>query len=164
MNLKGLYDALCDTVCVNGLSTFMVGMSMAFAVYLNVENIPATIAAWMLGITSNKIALLLMINVFLLVVGCLIDNIPATIILAPILLPIVRQVDMDPVTFGIMLTMNLAIGFVTPPYGINIFVASAISGVPMMKMMKTTVLCLISLLIVLMLVTYVPAFTMCFLS
>ena len=164
MSLKGFYDTMRETVCVNGLSTFMVGMSMAFAVYLNVEQIPATIAAWMLGITSNKILLLIMINIFLLVVGCLIDNIPATIILAPILLPIVTQVGMDPVTFGIMLTMNLAIGFVTPPYGINIFVASAISHVSMGKMMKTTVLCLISLLIVLALVTYWPAFTLCFIG
>ncbi len=164
MSLKALYDAFNETMCVNGLSTFMVGMSMAFAVYLNVENIPATIADWMLGITDNKILLLIMINIFLLVVGCLVDNIPATIILAPILLPIVESVGMDPVQFGIMLTMNLAIGFVTPPYGINIFVASAISHIPMMKMMRTTVMCLITLLIVLMLVTYWPWFTMVFVS
>lgn len=164
MSLKALYDAFNETMCVNGLSTFMVGMSMAFAVYLNVENIPATIADWMLGITDNKILLLIMINIFLLVVGCLVDNIPATIILAPILLPIVESVGMDPVQFGIMLTMNLAIGFVTPPYGINIFVASAISHIPMMKMMRTTVMCLITLLIVLMLVTYWPWFTMVFIS
>lgn len=164
MNLKALYDAFNETMCVNGLSTYMVGMSMAFAVYLNIENIPATIADWMLSITDNKILLLIMINIFLLIVGSLIDNIPATIILAPILLPIVQSVGMDPVQFGIMLTMNLAIGFVTPPYGINLFVASAISNIPMMKMMRTTLMCIVALLVVLILVTYWPWFTMVFIS
>lgn len=160
MKLKDLYNAFVDTVVVNGITTFMVGLSMGFAVLLNLKGIPNVIADFILGITDNKILVLLMINIFLLFVGAMIDNIPATIILAPILLPIVTQVGMDPITFGIMLTMNLAIGFVTPPYGINLFVASAISKVPIMKMMRTTVWCLVALLIVLTLVTYVPAFTM----
>jgi C4-dicarboxylate transporter DctM subunit len=104
--------------------------------------------------------LLIIINIFLLVVGCLVDNIPATIILAPILLPVVTQLGMSPVTFGIMLTMNLAIGFCTPPYGIDLFVASAISGVSIGKMMKYMVWFIFSLIVVLAMVTYWPAFTM----
>ena len=104
--------------------------------------------------------LLLLINLFLLVVGCLVDNIPATIILAPILLPVVESLGMSPVTFGIMLTMNLAIGFCTPPYGINLFVASAVSGVSMGKMMKYMLWFLLALLIVLMLTTYWAPFTL----
>ena len=103
---------------------------------------------------------LLLINLLLLGVGCLIDNIPATIILSPILLPIVTNLGMTPIQFGIMLTMNLAIGFVTPPYGIDLFVASAISGVSIGKMMKFMLWFIFSLLVVLMLVTYWPAFTM----
>ena len=99
-------------------------------------------------------------NLFLLVVGCLVDNIPATIILAPILLPVVESLGMSPVTFGIMLTMNLAIGFCTPPYGINLFVASAVSGVSMGKMMKYMLWFLLALLIVLMLTTYWAPFTL----
>ena len=92
--------------------------------------------------------------------GCLIDNIPATIILAPILLPIVEQFGMDPITFGIMLTMNLAIGFVTPPYGIDLFVASAISKEPMSRMIKPTLRFILALLVVLMLVTFCEPLTM----
>ena len=95
-----------------------------------------------------------------MVIGCLVDNIPATIILAPILLPVVEALGMSPITFGIMLTMNLAIGFCTPPYGIDLFVASAISGVSIGKMMKFMLWFIFSLLVVLMLVTYWPAFTM----
>ena len=107
---------------------------MAFAAYLTMERIPHKIAAAMLSVTDNRIVLLLLINVFLLFIGCLIDNIPATIILSPILLPVVTQIGMSPITFGVMLTMNLAIGFVTPPYGINLFVAAGISGEPMTRL------------------------------
>ena len=160
LDLKGAYKALKNTIIVNGATTFMVGLSSAFAAYLSLAGIPRQIAAAMLGITSNRILLLVIINVFLLVVGCLVDNIPATIILAPILLPVVTSLGMSPITFGIMLTMNLAIGFCTPPYGIDLFVASAISGVSIGKMMKYMVWFIVALLIVLAMVTYWPAFTM----
>ena len=103
---------------------------------------------------------MLLINLLLLGVGCLIDNIPATIILSPILLPIVTNLGMTPIQFGIMLTMNLAIGFVTPPYGIDLFVASAISKEPMSRMIKPTLRFIFSLLVVLMLVTFCEPVTM----
>ena len=160
LDRKAVYKALRDTIVVNGATTFMVGLSTAFAAYLSLTGIPRTLAAGMLSITSNKYILLLLINLFLLVVGCLVDNIPATIILAPILLPVVESLGMSPVTFGIMLTMNLAIGFCTPPYGINLFVASAVSGVSMGKMMKYMLWFLLALLIVLMLTTYWAPFTL----
>ena len=154
------YKALRDTIVVNGATTFMVGLSSAFAAYLSLAGIPRQLAAAMLQITDNKILLLLMINAFLLVVGCLVDNIPATIILAPILLPVVESLGMSAITFGIMLTMNLAIGFCTPPYGIDLFVAQKISGVKMGQMLKYMWWFILALLIVLMMTTYWPAFTM----
>ena len=160
LDRKGAYKALHDTIVVSGATTFMVGLSSAFAAYLSLAGIPRQLAAAMLQITDNKILLFIIISVFLLVVGCLVDNIPATIILAPILLPVVKSLGMSPVTFGIMLTMNLAIGFCTPPYGIDLFVASAISGVSIGKMMKYMFWFIFALLIVLALVTYWPAFTM----
>ncbi len=160
LDLKGLYKALYDTIIINGVTTFMVGFSMAFASYLTLQQIPAAITSVLLGITDNKFILLAIINIFLLVVGCLIDNIPATIILSPILLPVVVKLGMSPITFGVMLTMNLAIGFVTPPYGINLFVASAVANIPMGRMMKYMVWFLLALLVALALTTYVPATTM----
>jgi len=160
LDREGVYKALRDTIVINGSTTFMVGLSSAFAAYLSLTGIPRTLAAALIGVTDNKIILLILINIFLLVIGCLVDNIPATIILAPILLPVVEALGMSPVTFGIMLTMNLAIGFCTPPYGIDLFVASAISGVSIGKMMKFMLWFIFSLLVVLMLVTYWPAFTM----
>lgn len=163
MKFKDVYEAFRTTMVVNGMTTFMVAFSTVFAVYLNIQHIPSLIASWLLAITSNEILLLLLINIFLLFVGCFIDNIPATIILAPILLPVVTSLGMSTTTFGIMLTMNLAIGFVTPPYGINLFVASAIAEVSIGRMLKSTLVCLFALLAVLMLITYVPWFTQCLL-
>jgi C4-dicarboxylate transporter DctM subunit len=155
-----LYKSLFDTILINGITTFMVGFSMAFAGYLSIQQIPTAMAAAILGITTNKILLLLIINILLLAIGCLIDNIPATIILSPILLPIVVRLGMSPVTFGVMITMNLAIGFVTPPYGINLFVASAVGKVSIGSMMPYMKYFLLALVTVLMITTFVPATTM----
>lgn len=154
------YEALRKTIVVNGSTTFMVGLSSAFAAYLSLAGIPRQIAQTLLQITDNKFLLLLLINIFLLVVGCLVDNIPATIILAPILLPVVESLGMSAITFGIMLTMNLAIGFCTPPYGIDLFVAQKISGVKMGQMLKYMWWFIGALLAVLMLTTYWAPFTM----
>lgn len=163
MKWSDIYDAFRTTIVLNGITTFMVALSTAFAVYLSVEQIPTAVAQGFLNITDNGIVLLMLINLFLLVVGCFIDNIPATIILAPILLPVVQTLGMSPTTFGIVLTMNLAIGFVTPPYGINLFVASAISGISIGRMVYSMFWCILALLIILILITYFPVFTMCFL-
>ena len=160
IDLKGVYDSFYRSISVNGMTTFMVGLSMAFAAYLTMERIPHKIAAAMLSVTDNRIVLLLLINVFLLFIGCLIDNIPATIILSPILLPVVTQIGMSPITFGVMLTMNLAIGFVTPPYGINLFVAAGISGEPMTRLIKPMLFFIGGLLIALGLTTFCEPVTL----
>ena len=142
----------------------MVGLSTAFAALLTMEQIPAKIASFILSISNNGFIVLLLINIFLLVVGMFIDNIPATIILTPILLPIAVSFGMSPITFGIMLTMNLAIGFCTPPYGIDLFVASAISKVGMDQISKQILKLIVGLVIVLLLVTYVKPITTVFLN
>ena len=159
MGWRDLYRAFFDSVKLNGVIVFMVGTATAFASYLSIRQIPATIAAVLTSITDNKIILLLIINLFLLFLGCLMDNIPATIILSPILLPVVEQMGMTPTQFGVMLTMNLAIGFCTPPYGSDLFVAASVSGVKIEAMMKYMVWFILALLVVLALTTYVPFFT-----
>ena len=164
LTFKGAYVAFKDAIVVNGATTFMVGLSTAFAALLTMEQIPAKIASFILSISNNGFIVLLLINIFLLVVGMFIDNIPATIILTPILLPIAVSFGMSPITFGIMLTMNLAIGFCTPPYGIDLFVASAISKVGMDQISKQILKLIVGLVIVLLLVTYVKPITTVFLS
>ena len=164
LDIKGAYKSFKDAIVVNGSTTFMVGFSTVFAAFLTMAQIPNMIAQAILGLTDNAILILLIINIFLLVVGMFIDNIPATIILTPILLPICTGVGMHPVTFGIMLTMNLAIGFCSPPYGINLFVASSISKVSIEELTKKIIKPLLALIAVLLLITYVPIITTIFLK
>lgn len=163
LNLKDAYKAFRDAIVVNGATTFMVGLSTAFAALLTMEQIPMKIASFITSLSNNGIIILILINIFLIIVGMFIDNIPGTIILTPILLPIVLGLEMSPITFGIMLTMNLAIGFCTPPYGINLFVATAISKVGMSVLTKEIMKFIFALIVVLMLVTFVPFITNVFL-
>ncbi|MGE4277037.1 MAG: TRAP transporter large permease [Lawsonibacter sp.] len=156
MNLKGIYEAFRDTVLVNGQTTFLVGISMSFARFLTMSQVPGTLASRILGI-NNPIAVLLVINLFLLVVGCFIDNISSMVILTPILLPIVKGIGMSPVQFGIVMTVNLAIGFITPPYGCNLFFASAVSGVSVVDIAKKILPMIGMMILVLLALTFVPA-------
>ncbi|SET75458.1 C4-dicarboxylate transporter, DctM subunit [[Clostridium] aminophilum] len=164
LDVKGAYQSFRDAIVVNGATTFMVGFSTVFAAFLTMAQIPRMIADAILGFTGNGILILLIINLLLIIVGMFIDNIPATIILTPILLPICQGVGMHPVTFGIMLTMNLAIGFCSPPYGINLFVATAISDVPLEAIVKQIAKPLMALILVLLAVTYVPFLTTMFIQ
>jgi len=157
---KTVYEAFRDTVQINGSTTFMVGLSLSFAFYLTMANVPVTVGGMITSVTDNPIIILLLINLFLLIIGCFIDNISSTIILTPILLPIAIGLGMDPIQFGIVLTVNLAIGFITPPYGVNLFFASAIGNVTIERISTKIVPFIISMLVILMLLTFWPTFTM----
>ena len=156
LDLKSILEAFKETALINGQTTFLVGISMAFARFLTMSQVPGTLAKGILGI-SNPIAILLVINLFLLVVGCFIDNISSTVNLTPILLPIVAGIGMSPIQFGIVMTVNLAIGFITPPYGCNLFFASAISNVSVVDIAKKILPMIGVMLIVLMALTFIPA-------
>ena len=159
LDLKSILEAFKETALINGQTTFLVGISMAFARFLTMSQVPGTLAKGILGI-SNPIAILLVINLFLLVVGCFIDNISSTVILTPILLPIVAGIGMSPIQFGIVMTVNLAIGFITPPYGCNLFFASAISNVSVVDIAKKILPMIGVMLIVLMALTFIPALSL----
>ena len=156
LDLKSILEAFKETALINGQTTFLVGISMAFARFLTMSQVPGTLAKGILGI-SNPIAILLVINLFLLVVGCFIDNISSTVILTPILLPIVAGIGMSPIQFGIVMTVNLAIGFITPPYGCNLFFAAASANGARVDMAKKILPMIGVMLIVLMALTFIPA-------
>jgi C4-dicarboxylate transporter DctM subunit len=162
ISLKGLYDAFVTTAVVNGITTFLLGISTGFAAYLSMAQVPRELTEWLTGITENKYVFLLVINVALLVIGCVIDNIPATVILAPMLLPVMVAYGVDPVHFGVFMTINLLIGLVTPPYGCSLFVASAVCNVKMEEMLKNILIPFSILVICLLIVTYIPALTLMF--
>lgn len=154
--LKVLIDSSVTTATV----LIMVAMASIFGYVMAIEQIPDKIAAWMLGITSNKYTMLAIVNVLLLIAGALMESASATIILAPILMPVMVQVGVDPVHFGVIMVCNLAIGFVTPPVGQTLFVASAISGEKTERIAVAAMPLLCAMLIMLMLVTYIPAISL----
>lgn len=157
---KTLYESLRTSVLVNGATEFMFGLSMAFASYLTMAQIPLKIASFMTGFVQSPFILLLLVNLFLLVVGCFIDAIPAIIVLTPILLPLVEMIGVDPIHFGVFLVVNLAIGFITPPYGVNLFVAAAISGETIEGISKNILMAFLAMVACLMLITYFPAISL----
>ena len=160
LDFNTIYDAFKDAALVNGATTFMIGLSMSFAAFLAMEQVPARICEWMLSLSSSPAMILLIINILLLTVGCFVDNISSMIILTPILLPIVTKIGIDPVHFGLVMTVALATGFVTPPYGANLFVASAVSGVNMVKLSKAVAPLILVMISCLLLFTYIPSISM----
>lgn len=100
------------------------------------------------------------INLFLLFVGMVMDTSPAILVTTPILLPIIVQIGMDPVQFGIVMVVNLAVGFVTPPIGVNLFVASSLGNVPVIEIAKKALPMIFMFLIALMLITFIPAISL----
>lgn len=163
MTLRDLYETFERTIVINGSTTFLLGISTAFAAYMSMAQIPAKLTTLLVGITDNKFLFLIIINVALLLIGCVFDNIPATIILSPMLLPTMLCFSVDPVHFGIILTVNLLIGLVTPPYGCSLFVASAVCGVSMETMLKRMAVPFLTLIISLLIITFVPQLSLCLL-
>lgn len=155
-----VYDALKDTGLITGATVFTLAFSTSFANMITMQQVPQMVVESLSAISDSPIVIMIIINLFLLMVGCFVDNISACIILSPILLPIAVQLGIDPVHFGVIMTVNLAIGFCTPPYGINLFVAAAVSDTTVTKITKYIVPFLIAMLITLILVTYIPALSM----
>ena len=160
LDMRTLYDCLKSTGLINGATSFLIGLSMAFASYLAMAQIPAKIAAWLTTFVDSPFLLLMIINLFLLIIGCFVDNIAAVIILTPILLPVVKMIGIDPIHFGLIITVNLACGFISPPYGINLFVASAISGESIEYISREIIPAFVAMVGCLLLFTYFPVFSM----
>lgn len=158
---KDIYKILVESVHTYAPILFILAASTAFSRVLTLMQVPQMVSAWILGHFTNQIILLLVINVFLLIVGMVMDTTPAILILTPILLPIVEGVGMNPVHFAIMMVVNLAIGFVTPPIGVNLFVASSLTGVPVMDIAKKAAPLIVMFLIALLLITFIPQISLC---
>jgi C4-dicarboxylate transporter DctM subunit len=143
---------------------FVIAAATAFARCMTLLRYPQSISQSVLSMTKNKVLILLLMNVIMLVCGMIIDNIPNIMILTPILLPIAAAVGVDPIHLGIFMTVNLAIGMVTPPMGINLFVASGMFKISVVKLAKATVPFLIAFLICLMIITFYPPLSLCLVS
>ncbi len=143
-----------------GIVMVLIGTSTAFGWLLAYLKVPALIAKGIFSISSNRIVILLIINVFLLFMGMLMDMSSLILITTPILLPIAKQIGVDPVHFGVIMVLNLGIGLLTPPVGSTLFLGSAISGVSIERITKASLPFYVVMIAVLALVTYVPDLVM----
>lgn len=157
LSLEGIYASFREAIIINATTMIIIGLSISFAYIMTLEQIPTSIAEFITNLSTNPFVILLVINLLLLIVGMFIDTISALVVLSPILLPIVTAVGVDPVHFGVILVSNLAIGFITPPLGVNLFVASSISGVKIEKISLAILPFLLSMIICLLVITYIPA-------
>jgi C4-dicarboxylate transporter, DctM subunit len=124
LTFKGLFHISQETVKMSGALFPMLIMAVSINVFLAEKHVPEMAAQWMTQFVSDKIGFLLMVNLLLLIAGCLIDIGSAILILAPILAPMAKSMGMDPVHFGMVMLVNLEIGYLTPPMGLNLIVAS----------------------------------------
>ena len=152
-----IWGILVESIRTYAPILFILAAAIAFSRVLTLMQVPQAISSWILLHFTNPVILLLVINAFLLIVGMVMDTTPAILILTPILLPIVESVGMDPIHFGVMMVVNLAIGFVTPPIGVNLFVASSLTEVPLMEIAKHALPMILYFLAALLIITFVPA-------
>jgi C4-dicarboxylate transporter DctM subunit len=154
--LRGLIDSAQGTAAV----MFIIAVASPFAWMVVSERIPQRIVAAALELTTNPVLILLMINVLLLILGCFMEGISIMLILIPILMPVIKAVGIDPVHFGLVMVVNIGIGALTPPFGMLVFVTSAITGERVMNVFKEMLPFLLALLAVLMLISYFPDLVM----
>lgn len=158
--VKDLPKIILSSVKMTGTITFMIGLSSIMSWAMAFTGIPDMVAAAILGITTNKILILLLMNVLILVVGTFMDPTPAILIFTPILLPICKSFGMHPIHFGIVLCLNLCIGTITPPVGTILFTGCKVGGVTIESVMKHLLPFFVAIIIVLLLVTYIPMISM----
>lgn len=160
LEMKDLWSIFIEAVRTYTPLLFIISAAIAFSRVLTMLQVPQTVAATITSTFSGKVAILLIINAFLLFVGMVMDTTPAILILSPIFLPIIQAIGVDPIHFGVIMVVNLAIGFVTPPVGVNLFVASSLTGVPVMSIARKAVPLIIMFLIALMFITFIPSISL----
>ena len=164
LNLKALYNTLLDAAVLNGITSFLLGYSTVFSTFMTFEKVPQMISTFLTTISSNPFVVLFFINLILLFIGLFLDTVPAIIVMAPMLLPTVKALGINPVHFGVVMAVNLAIGLCTPPYGCNLFVGAAVAKIKLDSMFKLIIPFFLAAIFALAIITYVPWLSLAFIK
>ncbi|SKC89362.1 TRAP transporter large permease [Maledivibacter halophilus] len=156
INVKDILVIARKSVVTSAMIMFVIANSKIFSWYLTFQQVPTKVAESVLGLGSSLIVILLAINLILLFVGMIMDSSAAVLILTPLFLPIVTNLGMNPIHFGIVMVVNLALGMLTPPFGLNLFVASGISNMSIPDVVKGSMPFVLLLIIDLLIITFVP--------
>jgi len=156
LDWKQLVEVLKSTAKMTGTVSIIVGAAYSFSYIIAIEHIPAAIGQVFLNITTNKYTFLFIVNVLFLVLGMFMDTMAIMLVFIPMVLPIVNQLGIDLVHFGVVIVLNMMIGLLTPPYGVLLFIVSGISKTPLKDIIVETLPMTCTLIVLLLLMTYVP--------
>lgn len=160
LTVEGLKKALLSTASLTGVVLLILGTASIFSFVLTYERVPHSIAAAITQYAPNKVVFILFVNVVFLILGMVMDALPAIIILMPILTPVAMEFGMNPIHFGILVEANVGLGMITPPVGVCLFVACGIAKIPIERVIKTIIPFLLVLLVTLLIITFVPEITL----
>ncbi len=160
MRVRDLGPILLESAITTGIVMLLIASSIGMSWILAYENIPQSVTASLIALTDNPIGILLIINVLLLAVGTFMDMTPAVLIFTPIFLPVVTNIGVDPIHFGIMMVMNLCVGLCTPPVGSVLFIGCSVAGISITRVIKPLIPMFVAMIIALLLVTYIPSISL----
>jgi len=157
---KGVWKELENCINILSVVLILISTSSIFGYCLTMLHVPDLAAKAIIGLTNNPYILAILLNLILLVLGCIMDMAPIILIATPILLPIATSIGINPIQFGIMMILNCGIGLLTPPVGAVLFIGSAVGKVKMERVVKATLPFYLCMIVVLLLITFVPAISM----
>lgn len=160
LNWSKLWTATIEAAATSSIIIVLMAMATIFGNLMTIEQIPDTVAKYVLSITESKTIILLLILALLLVIGVFMEALAAIVIITPVLLPLAISIGIDPIHFGVIMVVGLAIGFITPPVGVNLFVASSIAKVGIEKIAKASFPFLLMMIAVLLVITFVPSISL----
>lgn len=160
MTVRDIVRAAGDAAILSGQILIIVAAASVITWMLTTQGVPQAIIAWIDALRLDALTFLLAVNVVLLVIGCFLDPTSAILVFAPLLVPIAISLGIDPIHFGIVMTVNLAIGMFTPPFGLNIFVAQSVTGLPAHALYRGVAPFVVVLVLALLIITYVPALSL----
>jgi len=160
LTLRELMNIFAESAVMYAILVFIISVAFPFGWLVAINQVPAKVAAWMLSLTDNSWALLLLINLILIFAGCFMETTAILVISVPVLFPLATGLGVDPVHFGLIMIINLLIGTCTPPFGIALFITMQIAGVPFGAVVRAIMPFWVPLLAVLFLITFVPQLTL----
>jgi C4-dicarboxylate transporter DctM subunit len=156
LTFSAIAQVFGEAALTTGVVMFIVGGASLLAWIMTREQAGPTLVTWVTSVTRNKNAVLLVINIVLLILGCFFETLSLLILLVPVMMPLVKALGIDPVHFGVVFVLNLMIGLITPPVGMAMFIASAIAKIRVVDFAREIPLFVVALILVLLLITYIP--------
>jgi tripartite ATP-independent transporter DctM subunit len=160
LSLRALWDAIQSATIYSAIIMLIVASANLFGWILSTEQIPVRFTGWLLGITDSKIVVLLILNVFLLIAGCFMEILAIMLMTVPVFMPVVMQLGIDPVHFGVIMVLNLMVGLLSPPFGLSLYIAQDIAQIPYAAAVKAILPFIGVILVLLAVITYVPDFVL----